>query len=230
MIDPINSLPLQRPTTTNSDSTDRSRKGKGISIDSTSSDARLQSVKDSVSFSFNLRGDLTALRDAVATVFEQVKQQLQTVYGMRGGDPEADPSKYLPPENASAQELADFFSPENTANRILKFTTGFFNLYKANHTNSSEEENINKFSTLIGDAIKKGFKEAEKILGSYDELGQIGENIKRTYSLVMKELEDFRLTHLNDLGLTSKEPETPIEKEVEETLKPDTETNLDLVG
>jgi hypothetical protein len=228
MIDPITLLQTQRSITT-SDSTDRTNKDKTAStLQTLLPSVKSQGVQDSVALNFNIHGDLEELKNSVATVFDQVKQQLEKYYSLDKNQDGVDESEYVPPENASAQDLLDYVSPENTAKRILGFTTGFFSAYQSNHKDASAEDNVNGFTTLIGDAIKKGFKDAENILGSYDELGQIGDNIKKTYDLVMKGLEDFRLKNLNDLGLMPGEPEDPLEESAQTSTEINTE--LDVTG
>ncbi len=221
MIDPVGSIPLSRLTTSPKVSSINTKKeSEKVNQSSPSKEILTKSKSDLVSLSFNLNGDLESLRESVTVVFDQVKMQLQEYYGLRGqeGEEENDLSEYLPPEDASAQELLDFFSPKNTANRILDFTTGFFDLYAQNHQDESGEDKINGFSTLIGDAIQKGFEEAEKILGDFEELGPIGEKIEETYQMVLKGLNEFRQEHLNDLELQPEKPESLLIEPVSEEL------------
>lgn len=226
MIDPITLLQTQRSITTSSE-TDRTKKDKAAStLQTLLPGVKSQGVQDSVSLNINIHGDLEELKQSIAVVNDQIKQQIAKYYGWGEGQAGMKASDYMPPEDASSQEWLDYVSPENTAKRILNFTTGFFSAYQANHPKDSAEDSINGFTTLIGKAIDKGFKEAEKILGSFDELGEIGDNIKKTYDLVMKGLEDFRLTYLNDLGLMPGEPETPLEEAVDESTNSNTEFDV----
>ena len=85
------------------------------------------------------------------------------------------------------------FSPQATADRIVKMSTGFFEQYKANHADLSVEDALNSFSDLIGGGIDKGFKEARDILGGLKVLdqGNIASNIDDTYKLVQEGLKAF---------------------------------------
>lgn len=90
-------------------------------------------------------------------------------------------------------------SPQATADRIVKMSTGFFEQYKANHSELSTEDALNSFVDLIGGGIDKGFKEARDILGGLKVLdqGNIGTNIDSTYDLVQKGLQDFVANYKN---------------------------------
>ncbi len=211
VIDSISGISPNRLTTPPSTSSANSKK----EVEKTTKENQKEVVKaksanDLVALSFNLKGDVESLRNSVATVVEQIKVQLRDYYGLESE--EEDENEFLPPENASAQQLMDYVSPQNTADRILGFTTGFFDAYTLNHEDATDEENVNEFSALIGSAIRKGFDEAEKILGDFDNLGEIGEQIKETYQMVLKGLKEFRQEHLNDLGPKPESPESSFEE------------------
>lgn len=84
-------------------------------------------------------------------------------------------------------------SPQATADRIVKMSTGFFEQYHANHPDLSVEDALKSFTELIGGGIDKGFKEARDILRGLKVLdqGNIGSNIDDTYDLVQKGLKAF---------------------------------------
>ncbi|MBI1389997.1 MAG: hypothetical protein GC154_16270 [bacterium] len=155
---------------------------------------------DAVSISFNLQGDLSALQQSVAEVQSQVKGQLERYFGLTGQDPE-QASEFDPPENASAKQLMDFFSPSNTASRIVSFATGFFDAYQKNHGDASSKENVDGFTNLVSKAIDEGFAQAKDILGDTSGQGEVAKNIERTYAQVKQRIEEFRREHYNQLGL-----------------------------
>jgi hypothetical protein len=83
-------------------------------------------------------------------------------------------------------------SPEATADRIVKFGTAFFEQYRANHSELSDEEAMGQFVQLIGGGIDKGFSEAKDILKGLQVLdGDIASNIDKTYELVQAGLKAF---------------------------------------
>ncbi len=225
MIDPIHSIPLQRPSTLLNQGNKLSKDKTASLVESLSPDVKSPSIQDSASLHFDLNGDLQSLQNSVRTVNDQVKLQLQEYYGLSSDEEEIADSAMLPPEDASAQDLVEFFSPENTASRILDFATNFFGAYQGNHPDDSEGDQANQFTTMIEKAIQTGFDEAEEILGSFEELGEIGENIQKTYDLVLTGLEEFRLSHFND-GVIQEE----IADNVEEEISSQSTGELDIVG
>ncbi len=206
MIDPINSIPIARLTQSDSLNSLKSSKKKEVSDNqSVAAIAKNTSIQDRISLSFDLKGDLEKLSQSVATVQQEIKSQLENYFGILKEDgKEADPSRFQPPEDASAQDLLDFYSPQNTANRIVDFATGFFSVYLQSHAEEETQDQVSPFTTLIGDAIKQGFDEAKEALGDLSGLDEISKNIDRTYGLVMEGLDQFRHEHFNELGL---EPE-----------------------
>lgn len=83
-------------------------------------------------------------------------------------------------------------SPEATADRILKFATGMFDAYAAQHPDKDRETLANDFVDLIRGGFEKGFKEAADILDGLGVLqGDVESGINKTYDLVQKGLDDF---------------------------------------
>lgn len=218
MIDPINSVPLSRLLSPVEIPASRNKKdAPKVSAETAAPEVKWLTPKDTATFVFDLNGDLGALQAAYKTLYQRTREQLEKYFGVpkanagnennthtTQGTQNQDqtiPSGFLPPDNASAQDLLDFYSPKNTASRIVDFATGFFKAYQSNHEKSSKEEKVNGFSTLAADAVKQGFADAEKILGSFDKLGEVGKNIKQTYEIVLQEIDAFRRKNLNGQGL-----------------------------
>lgn len=83
-------------------------------------------------------------------------------------------------------------SPEATADRIVSMSTAFFEAYKGQNPDLSEEEALTKFVDVISGGIDTGFSEARDILGGLNVLeGDIATNIDSTYSLVQDKLQTF---------------------------------------
>jgi len=227
MVDPISLLQTQRLTTNSSDSANRAKKEKtDTPLQSLLANTQNQKIQDIVNFTFNVNGDLDTLKQSVDTVYDQIKQQLEKYYGMTGTEPDESLSQL--PENASAQQILDYVSPENTAKRIDTFTTGFFSAYLDNHTDTSKDDNVNNFVSMMNDAIQKGFDQAEGILGSFDKLGEIGENIKKTFELVQKGMEDFRQRNLSEQTAPADNAEEPEEETT--TTTETTTSGINLIG
>jgi hypothetical protein len=113
----------------------------------------------------------------------------------------------LGPNAISAEKLAEqggmeYWSPENTANRIVQGTVGFFEAYKTSNPDLQGEALLDKFLSVIGGGIEKGFEEAGSILkgfGVYD--GSVKDNAEKTYELVQKGLQAFREQQMEQMGL-----------------------------
>ncbi len=208
MINPINAAPLIRQSTPGQNASGMSNGTADQDPKSvTQAELKTQTAKDVVSFSFHLDADPVQLAESINTIQSKIKDQLTRRYGLQGDDASI-PDNFLPPENATSQELLDYISPENTASRIAQFATGFFSSYQANHDGEEITQQVTEFSTLVQEAIQKGFQEAEQILGNYDELGEIGEVIQKTYNLVMEEIANFRDEILNSAQDKAGENET----------------------
>ncbi|HEY9016809.1 DUF5610 domain-containing protein [Thiomicrospira sp.] len=115
----------------------------------------------------------------------------------------------LGPNAISAEKLAeqggmDYWSPENTAGRIVQGTTGFFESYKAANPGLEGEALLDKFLSVIGGGIESGFKDATNILqgfGVYQD--SIKDNAEKTYDLVQQGLAAFREQQMEKMGLSS---------------------------
>ena len=92
-------------------------------------------------------------------------------------------------------------SPEATADRILRLSTGLYSRYSEVNPDMDEEERINRFVDVIGGGIEQGFKEAKEILDALGALsiGNIEQDINKTSELTFQGLEDFRKNMLEGL-------------------------------
>lgn len=84
-------------------------------------------------------------------------------------------------------------SPKATADRILSFATGFYDAFKKQNPNLSEEEGLDQFISKISAGIDQGFGEARDVLDSLKRLdGKVKTDIDETYELIQKGLTAFR--------------------------------------
>lgn len=92
----------------------------------------------------------------------------------------------------TAYESGIDVSPEATAERIVSMSTSFYNSFRSNHPELSDEEARSQFIDVISAGIDQGFGEARDILESLSILeGEIEENVDTTYELVQVGLQDF---------------------------------------
>jgi hypothetical protein len=180
--------------------------------------------KDVIALTSGLDHDLESAKKTVTHLFDRVREQLTATFGFRGAEKD-DAAQFLPPDNATGKEIQSFFSPENTAKRIVSFATGFVGSYLQNHGGEANEENVAAFSTLISDAIKEGFANAKKILGNPDSESEVGSNIEKTFKLVLKGIEEFQQSFLDRSPVPTASEEVTVVKE----LVDQKESELDLV-
>jgi len=89
-------------------------------------------------------------------------------------------------------------SPEATANRILSFSTAFFEKYAAQNPGKDRDQVASDFVALIRGGFEKGFNEAKQILNGLGVLsGSIADGIQQTWDLVQKGYDDFLASKLS---------------------------------
>jgi hypothetical protein len=99
-------------------------------------------------------------------------------------------------ENALQNAASQDNSPEATAGRIVSLSTGFFQAFKQQHPDLSEDDAASKFLDTIKGGIERGFKEARDILGGLKVLnGDVASNVDKTYDLVQQGLNQFASDH-----------------------------------
>lgn len=92
-----------------------------------------------------------------------------------------------------AGQADDHWSPENTAGRIADGALSFFDTFQRQNSNMPEEEQVEKFLSIITKSIDKGFGEAVKVLDGLKVFdGNIKNNAEATRSLITDKLEAFR--------------------------------------
>ena len=101
-------------------------------------------------------------------------------------------------------------SPEATAQRIVDFSTGLFELYKQSNPDLEPQEQLDRFLEVIGGGIDQGFGEAREILDGLGVLeGEIEQNVDQTYTLVQEGLTAFRAQIEALLAKTETAPDQP---------------------
>ncbi|WP_306518087.1 DUF5610 domain-containing protein [Rheinheimera sp.] len=104
-------------------------------------------------------------------------------------------------------------SPQATADRIVAFATNFYQQYREQNKDLTDEDAMTKFMDIIGGGIDKGFTEARDVLDGMGELqGKVKEDIDSTYELIQKGLQSFReLTLEKAKENSTTNPAEPIE-------------------
>lgn len=99
-----------------------------------------------------------------------------------------DPNKKVTADDLMAK-IKDYFSPKNTAGRIVDFATSFFPNSKYFKEGGDTEEARSKFADLMRDAVQKGFDQAMGTLGKVPKAVQDG--IDETHRLTFEGIDDF---------------------------------------
>jgi hypothetical protein len=95
------------------------------------------------------------------------------------------------------QSGIEYWSPTNTANRIIEEASFFLSAFKKANPELEGKDLMDKFNEVIGGGLKQGFTEAEKILGDLKVFdGEVKDNFAKTFSLVEQGMLDFRNTQL----------------------------------
>jgi len=130
------------------------------------------------------------------TAIEEINKELEPILGKNAAQ--------------SAYESNLDVSPEATAQRIVQGTTAFYDAFKKQNSELSDEESLTKFIDVISSGIDKGFEEAKGILDSLSVLeGDIETNIDLTYDFVQQGLVNFQEQFLARIAESDDEVETP---------------------
>ncbi|WP_024850765.1 DUF5610 domain-containing protein [Hydrogenovibrio kuenenii] len=100
-------------------------------------------------------------------------------------------------KNLKKQGGIEYWSPENTANRIVSGSTAFLNGFQKIHPELQGQALMDKFNEVVGGGLKQGFDEAKGILSDLKVFdGQIKDNFNSTWDLVTKGMTDFTNKYL----------------------------------
>ena len=92
-----------------------------------------------------------------------------------------------------AGQSEDYWSPENTAGRIVEGALGFFETFQKQNSKMPEAEQVDKFLSIITKSIDKGYGEAVKVLDGLKVFdGNIKNNAEATRGLIEDKLAAFR--------------------------------------
>ncbi|BCN93140.1 hypothetical protein THMIRHAM_09250 [Thiomicrorhabdus immobilis] len=111
-------------------------------------------------------------------------------------------------EALKSQGGMEYWTPENTAKRIVDGATGFLAGFQNAHPELQGAALMDKFLEVVGGGLTQGFEEAKSLLGDLDVLkGDIADNIETTYQLVLDGMQNFKNQFLG----ISDSPEEPTE-------------------
>ncbi|MDG6773196.1 DUF5610 domain-containing protein [Thiomicrorhabdus sp. ZW0627] len=158
-----------------------------------------------------------ATENSMKITFQEVIDKLNEILSAGLGQTEDAPAP-ISEEALQAQGGMEYWSPENTAKRIVDGSTAFLAGFQAAHPELEGEELINRFLDVIGGGISQGFDQAKGILGDMKVLeGEVESNIDLTYKAVQDGLTAFKNQYL---GISEEESEST-ETEASETQEED---------
>jgi hypothetical protein len=103
------------------------------------------------------------------------------------------------PTASNPYNQAEDTSPQATADRIVAFATNFYEKYREQNQDLTEEQAMDDFLAKIGGGIDQGFADAKDILKGLQQLeGKVASDIDETYTLIQQGLQSFREKTLAD--------------------------------
>lgn len=106
-------------------------------------------------------------------------------------------TKPISEEALKTQGGMEYWTPENTAKRIVEGATAFLSGFQSAHPELEGEALMSRFMEVVGGGLTQGFNEARGILGDLNVLeGDIADNIDRTYQFVQDGLLSFKNLYL----------------------------------
>ncbi|MDG6777789.1 DUF5610 domain-containing protein [Thiomicrorhabdus sp. zzn3] len=132
---------------------------------------------------------------ALKITFQEAIDKLNEILTQELGQTEFKP---ISDEALQAQGGLEYWSPENTAKRIVDGSTAMLAAFQKANPNLEGEALINRFMDVIGNGITQGFDQAKGVLGDLNVLeGEVADNIEQTFQLVQQGLQAFKENYLN---------------------------------
>ncbi|BBP46184.1 hypothetical protein THMIRHAS_15570 [Thiosulfatimonas sediminis] len=193
--------------------------------DQASEQAKLRTATNPAAVKFEQQASLVAnlfgnsnnaaqsgLQISFQSAIEEINKQLRIDLGLDKSA--ADP---ISNDTLAAQGGMDYWTPENTAQRIVQGSTAFLSGFQKAHPELEGEALVTRFLDVIGQGISDGFSQAKGFLGDLNVLSEGIENtINQTYDLVQEGLTTFK----NDyLGITTTSTTSAAELSSNSTIK-----------
>lgn len=152
--------------------------------------------------------------NAVRITFQEAIEQLNKILQkeLNLGEKDALP---ISEGKLKSQGGINYWSPENTAKRIVDNSVAFLSAYQQANPELEGEALIDRFLEVMGGGVDQGFEQARGILGDLEVLeGDIKSNVDQTYELVQQGFADYKAQFMKNLNggeavsETGSEPET----------------------
>ena len=152
----------------------------------------------------------SSLKLTFQAAIDKLNEVLSAEFGLTEG---ATPP--ISEETLKQQGGMEYWTPENTAQRIVDGSTAFFAAFQSANPDLEGEALVDRFIEVVGGGVTQGFEEAKGLLGDMKVLeGSIADNIDKTYSLVQEGFQSFRnqylgLSNVADVDTSASKPEEP---------------------
>ena len=123
---------------------------------------------------------VTDAQGGTTTIQSSMKLRLEAIYANLSSAKSEAASAVVPGLN----EMVDYFSPENTAARIVNFALSRF-------PGEGTQEDRQKYADYIMPAIQKGYSEARGLLSAFSLPDEVWEQIDETGRLITKMMDEF---------------------------------------
>jgi len=157
----------------------------------------------------------SASESSLKLTFQAAIEKLNEVLSAEFGLPE-EAAAPISSEALKQQGGMEYWTPENTAQRIVDGSTAFFSAFQSANPELEGEALIDRFIEVVGGGVTQGFEEAKGLLGDMKVYeGNIADNIDKTYALVQEGFQNFRNQYLGitpnvtDADTTPPKPEEP---------------------
>lgn len=176
-----------------------------MAVDKTFHSAKLQQQASVITHLFNQGSqqdiELFSMKVNYQSAIEAINEKLRADLGL---DPEtADP---VSQNKLQEQGGMEYWTPENTAKRIVEGATAFLGGFQAANPDLQGEELMTKFMDVVGGGLIQGFAEAKGFLGDLKVFeGTVEQNYNATFELVQAGMEQFRKDFL---GISDEASET----------------------
>jgi hypothetical protein len=140
----------------------------------------------------------SSLKLTFQVAIDEINKILSSEFGLTEGV--ATP---ISEETLKQQGGMEYWTPENTAQRIVDGSTAFFAAFQSANPDLEGEALIDRFIEVVGGGVTQGFEEAKNLLGDMKVLeGSIADNIDKTYTLVQEGFQNFRNQYLGISNIT----------------------------
>ncbi len=151
----------------------------------------------------------SSLKLTYQAAIEKLNEVLSVEFGLT-----EDATTPISDEALKQQGGMEYWTPENTAKRIVDGSTAFFSAFQSANPELEGEALVDRFIEVVGGGVTKGFEEAKGLLGDLDVLeGSIADNIEKTYALVQEGFQDFRNQYLGISDENNTETPSPVTPE-----------------